>query len=123
MIILKPDAFERCLVGSVLSHFESWPWGQRIRRMYSGRVTREHCEIHYAKEVGQPHYEALVAFMRSGISLFVDFDIHWQHVRMTALKIREKYGVVAGSRNLIHSSDSQEADDRETTFWFKGYPL
>lgn len=116
MIILKPDAFERRLVGCILRYFEP-----NIIRMYTGRMHKDHCNVHYADHIGKPYYMALVHQMISGISLFVDVGPEWYIARGVALTVRENYGV-EGPRNLIHASDSQEANERETAYWFKGYP-
>lgn len=119
MIIIKPDAFERQLVGKILGMFEDAEG--IIRRLYSGRFTVENCQHHYAAHIGRPYYPALQAQMISGISLFVDLDLGWQLARNIALSIRVIWGV-EGPRNLIHASDSFESDATETAYWFKGYP-
>jgi nucleoside diphosphate kinase len=118
MILIKPDAFERKLVAKILNDFEQVG---KIRRMYSGRMNAGNCAFHYADHVGKLYYPALVKQMISGISLFIDLDMYWTTARGGAIMVRDRYGV-EGPRNLIHASDSEEADIRETTYWFKGYP-
>ena len=114
MIIIKPDAFERRIVGKILETFEHFGF----RRIYSGRMTQEHCDIHYAAHIGQPYYGRLCEHMKSGLCLFVDLQGDWEAARSLAAMIR---GRTEDPRNLIHASDSQEADERETNFWFRHY--
>lgn len=116
MIIIKPDAFERRLAACILDRFTGY------RRIYSGRMSQENCAEHYKDHIGKPFYRALVVQMISGISLFVDLDMPWMAARIIAQDVRIRLGC-EGPRNLIHASDSQEANERETAYWFKGYPL
>ena len=120
MIIIKPDAFERGLVGELLASFEINE-EKVFNRMYSGTMTIENCRAHYAAHIGQPYYQGLVHHMTQGICLFVDTRMHWGIVRDISLQLRKHYGV-EGPRNLIHASDSAETNVSETAYWFKGYP-
>lgn len=127
VIILKPDAFDRALVGTILARFEckdtrsQRPSHQLIRRSYTGRFTPIHCREHYADHIGKPFFGGLFNQMISGISMFLDLDMPWDEAREIAMLLRSNYGT-EGPRNLIHASDSQDANIRETVYWFKGYP-
>lgn len=119
MIILKPDAFRRRLISKILLAFEP---ECEIEVMYSGKMSQTNCRIHYAAHVHKPYFPGLVAHMTSGISLFVLTDMPWDRERELALRIRADYGSCEGPRNLIHASDSLEANHSESDYWFARYP-
>lgn len=114
MIIIKPDAFQRRLVGEILSRFEVYG----IRKVQTVWMTVQDCEGHYREHIGKDFYPGLVAQMTSGLSLIVDLTGSWKDVREVAMEIREEYGT-QGPRNLIHASDSEMSNKRETSFWFE----
>jgi nucleoside diphosphate kinase len=116
VIIIKPDAFDRGLVGEILTAYSAKR--NVFNRMYSARMSLLDCKNHYFKEVGKDHYDALVHQMISGLCLFVDLNMDWFVARSIALEIR-LWGV-EGPRNLIHASDSAAVDVIETAYWFEG---
>lgn len=115
MLILKPDAFERMLIGEILKIYEP-----NIIEMHTDVFDERDCEIHYKEEVGKPHYDALVRHMKSSPSLFVLVDMHWGIARLLAIGVRDRWRSLSGPKNLIHSSDSEISDARETAYWFGG---
>lgn len=117
MLIIKPDAFERRVAAQILEKYERCG---AILRAYTGVMTKENCLVHYEAHIGKPFFNALCEHMMSGHSMFVEVDLHWKYARQMAEIIRAQYGT-EGPRNLIHASDSQEANIRETDYWFKGY--
>src|SRR5690606_22343862 len=65
LVILKPDAVRRGLVGEILSRIERKD-GWRITAMELRTLDRETLEQHYAEHVGRPFYGPLLEFMASG---------------------------------------------------------
>ena len=64
LIIFKPDAMHRLLVGRILARFEDK--GLRIAALKLQQSPRAQVERHYAVHHGKPFYDALVQFMTSG---------------------------------------------------------
>ncbi|MGA0322402.1 MAG: nucleoside-diphosphate kinase, partial [Ilumatobacteraceae bacterium] len=64
LVLLKPDAVERKLVGSILDRFESK--NLDIVAMELRQLDAATLERHYEEHVGKPFYADLVAFMSRG---------------------------------------------------------
>ena len=63
LIILKPDAIQRGLVGKIVSRFEEK--GLQVVGMKMVLISAELAAKHYAPHKGKPFYEGLVRFMTS----------------------------------------------------------
>ena len=61
LIILKPDAVQRGLCGTILMRFEQR--GFRIVGMKWQQVPEELARAHYAEHAGKPFFEELVAYI------------------------------------------------------------
>lgn len=128
LVILKPDAVRRGLVGEILSRIERKD-GWRITAMELRTLDRETLEQHYAEHVGRPFYGPLLEFMASGPSvvLVVEGERVIEGVRALAGptdpivapggSIRGDFGTVV-RENLIHASDSEESAERELKIFF-----
>jgi len=128
LVLLKPDAVERKLVGEVLSRFESK--NLDIVAMELRTLDAETLERHYAEHVGKPFYNDLVAFMSRGpvVALVVEGpEDTWAVVRtmMGATTPRSAApGTIRGdlgilfTENLVHGSDSAESAAREIGIFF-----
>jgi nucleoside-diphosphate kinase len=64
LIIVKPDAVQRGLIGEIIHRFERR--GLRIIGMKFIQMSRELAEKHYGVHVGKPFYEGLVNYIISG---------------------------------------------------------
>ena len=64
LIIFKPDAVQRRLVGRILERFESK--GLRIGALKLIRVDQALAERHYAEHQGRPFFPGLISFITSG---------------------------------------------------------
>lgn len=128
LVLLKPDAVERGLVGQILSRFESRLL--RIVAMELRTLDAETLERHYAEHVGKGFYADLVAFMSRGpvVALVVEGPENtWEVVRtmMGATNPRTAApGTIRGdlgiefTENLVHGSDSAESAAREIGIFF-----
>lgn len=65
LVLLKPDAVRRGLVGEIVGRIERKA-GWRITALELRTLDRATLEQHYAEHVGRPFYEPLVEFMQSG---------------------------------------------------------
>lgn len=127
LIILKPDAVQRGLMGRVLTRFEEK--GLQIVGCKLMQIPRQLAEKHYSSHQGKGFYEGLVRFMTSAPVLVVALRgigaIAISRKMMGATfgskaepgTIRGDFGV-SNSFNLIHGSDSPEAAEREVGLFF-----
>lgn len=68
LVLLKPDAVRRGLVGEILGRIERKA-GWSVSALELRTLDRGTLEQHYAEHVGRPFYEPLVEFMASGPSV------------------------------------------------------
>ena len=128
LVLLKPDAVERKLVGSILERFESK--NLDIVAMELRQLDAATLERHYEEHVGKPFYADLVAFMSRGpvVSMVVEGpEDTWEVVRTmmgatnprtaTPGTIRGDLGILL-TENLVHGSDSLESAQREIGIFF-----
>ena len=64
LVLLKPDAVQRLLVGQLLGRFEAR--GLKVVGLKLVQVSRDLAERHYAEHVEKPFFESLAAFITSG---------------------------------------------------------
>ena len=127
LLILKPDAVERKLVGEIIRRFENK--GFSIEEMKLMRISREMAETHYAEHKGKGFYEDLVSFITGGP--VVVMALEGPEVIAVARKLMGKTkfteaepGTIRGdyahdlTANLIHGSDSPESAQRELKLFF-----
>ena len=127
LIILKPDAVQRGLVGQIVTRFEQK--GLQIAGLKFMKIPAATAEQHYAPHKGKPFYDGLVRFMTSSpvvvIALAGKDAIAISRKMMGATfgskaepgTIRGDFGV-SNSFNLIHGSDSPEAAQKELGLFF-----
>jgi nucleoside-diphosphate kinase len=130
LVICKPDAVERGLVGEILKRLEGK--GLRIVAAELRTVDAELASRHYAEHRGKPFYDELVAFIGRSPSLVMVVegpDDVWRIVRslMGATNPAEAApGTIRGdlavrmTENLVHGSDSAESAKREIEVFFPG---
>lgn len=127
LIIIKPDAVERGLVGEIIARFEAARFD--IVRIRFERPPEELIRRFYAEHEGKPHFPRLVAFMTSGPSCFVHMRreeaIHRARLLVGPTDPAEAApGTIRGDfgenlpRNCVHASDSASAAEREIAIIF-----
>ena len=128
LIILKPDAVQRGLMGRILSRFEEK--GLQVVGCKLMQISRQLADTHYESHKGKGFYDGLVRFMTSSpvlvLALRGNGAITIARNMMGATfgskanpgTIRGDFGV-SNSFNLIHGSDSPEAAERELRLFFK----
>jgi len=128
LLICKPDAVERGLVGKIIDRVERK--GLRIVAAALRTITEAEAKEHYAEHAERPFYAELVAFItRSPSFLFVveGPEDTWKLVRglMGATNpaeappgtIRGDFGTEV-AENLVHGSDSESSAQREVAIFF-----
>ncbi len=128
LIILKPDAVQRGLVGQIVIRLENK--GLQIVGMKLMQISRKLAETHYEPHRGKPFYPGLVNFMTSSPVVVLALEgkdaIAISRKLMGATfgskaepgTIRGDFGV-SNSFNLIHGSDSPESAQRELGLFFR----
>src|SRR5436309_11949156 len=128
LVICKPDAVERGLVGEIVSRLERKQL--RIVAMELRQIDEETAGRHYAEHEGKPFYGDLVAFITRSPSLLMVVegpDDTWKVVRtlMGVTNPRDAApGTIRGdlavelTENLVHGSDGPESATREIGIFF-----
>jgi nucleoside-diphosphate kinase len=128
LVLLKPDAVERGLIGEIVARFEAK--GLTIVALDLRTLDADLLAQHYAEHVGKGFYDDLVAFMSRGpvVAMVVEGpEDTWEVVRamMGATNPRQAApGTIRGdlgievTENLVHGSDSAESAEREAKLFF-----
>ncbi len=127
LILCKPDAVERRLVGEIVGRIEAK--NLTITRMEMRTLDRATAERHYAEHVGKPFFGELVDFITRSplVAMVVEGPEAWKVMRtlMGATNPREAApGTIRGDlaiemgENLIHGSDGPESAEREIEIFF-----
>ncbi|MRJ78095.1 nucleoside-diphosphate kinase [Aeromicrobium sp. SMF47] len=127
LVLIKPDAVRRGLVGQVLSRYEHK--GLTLVAMEQRTIDAAQADAHYAEHVEKPWYPPLREFATSGplVALVLEGDEAISVVRQLngATDGRQAApGTIRGDmslsnrENLVHASDSEESAAREIALWF-----
>jgi nucleoside-diphosphate kinase len=131
LVLIKPDAVERNLIGEILRRCEAK--GYVIRELRLVEASRALLEEHYAEHEGKPFYEPLIEFMLSAAVVAVRLEGHrviegFRSIAGTTDPTSAAAGTIRGDlgrdwglkvqRNLVHGSDSAESATRELALWF-----
>ncbi len=128
LIILKPDAVQRGLMGRIITRFEDK--GLQIVGCKLMQISQDLAAQHYKDHASKPFYPGLVRFMTSSPVLVMAVrGIGAVAIcrgmmgatfgsKAAAGTIRGDFGV-SNSFNLIHGSDGPEAATREIGLFFK----
>lgn len=127
LVLLKPDAVQRSLVGEVTTRLERR--GLKIVGMKLMQVSDDLARKHYSEHEGKPFFRGLVQFITSCpiVAMVLDGESAVQLVRAAIGStnpvdsapgsIRGDYGMTVGM-NLVHGSDSDESAKREIDLFF-----
>jgi nucleoside-diphosphate kinase len=128
LVMLKPDAVQRGLVGRVIARLEAK--GLKIVALKMARIDKPLAERHYAPHKGKDFYEPLIRFVTSGPTVFLVLE-----GKGAVAVVRKMMGATFGPQaepgtirgdlgmsnrfNLIHGSDSPEVAEREISLFFR----
>ncbi|BBH66527.1 nucleoside diphosphate kinase [Actinoplanes sp. OR16] len=127
LVLIKPDAVRRGLLGEILSRFERK--GLVIEALELRTMDASLADAHYAEHVDKAFYPPLKDFMTSGplAALVLSGDSVIEVVRAmigatdgrkaAAGTIRGDFAL-SNRENLVHASDSPESAERELSLWF-----
>jgi len=127
LVIAKPDAVRRGLVGEIISRIERK--GLRIEAMRMTQIDRKTASEHYAEHREKPFFEDLVSFITSGP--VVVMVVSGRNAVSVVRKImgstdpaEAEPGTIRGdfglqiTENLVHGSDSEQSAERECKLFF-----
>lgn len=127
LVLLKPDAVRRGLVGAILTRYEAK--GLTLVALEQCTIDAAQADAHYVDHTEQPWYPPLRDFVTSGplVALVLEGD-------EAIAVVRELNGATDGRKaapgsirgdhslsnreNLVHGSDSDESASREIGLWF-----
>ena len=128
LIIFKPDAVHRCLVGRILARFEEK--GLRVAAMKLQQSPRAQVEQHYEVHRERPFYPSLVEFMTAGPVILAVLE-----GPSAITVVRNLVGATDGRKaapgtirgdfgldqqyNLVHASDGPETAAQEIALFFR----
>ena len=131
MVICKPDAVERRLVGEIIRRIEAEDLSlaaAELRLLDTDTLDR-----HYEEHLEKPFYEDLVMFMSRSPSVLLVVE----GASKTYLKVRAIMGATDPAKadpgtirgdlgtempeNLVHGSDAAESAEREIAIFFPGF--
>ena len=130
LVICKPDAVERGLVGQIVGRLEAK--GLRLVAAELRTIDADTAGTHYGEHEGKPFYQDLVGFITRGPALLMVVEgpeETYAVVRtlMGATNPRQAApGTIRGdlaiqmTENLVHGSDSPESAAREVGLFFPG---
>ncbi len=127
LIILKPDAVQRGLMGRIIDRFERK--GLAVVGAKFMKVSEEIATQHYAEHQGKPFFPDLLSFITSSpvlvLALRGDGAVavcrkligQTNGAEADPGTIRGDFGL-SKSLNMVHGSDSLESAERELAIWF-----
>ena len=129
LVLCKPDAVERALVGEIVGRIERK--GLRIVALELRLLDADTAKHHYAEHAGKPFFDDLVSFITRSplVAMVVEGPEAWKVMRtlMGTTNPREAApGTIRGdhaielTENLVHGSDGPESAAREVALFFPG---
>ncbi|HSW37300.1 MAG TPA: nucleoside-diphosphate kinase [Candidatus Saccharimonadales bacterium] len=128
LIIAKPDAVQRGLIGEIIARLERK--GLKLIGIKMAHLDEAILRTHYAEHLEKPFYAGLEDFMKSSPVVLMAWEGYEciESVRLIvgdthprdaqAGTIRGDFAIGIG-RNLIHASDSKDSGEREVNNFFK----
>ena len=126
LVLIKPDAVERNLIGKIISCYEEN--GLKVEALRMEQISKEFAGVHYEIHKGKPFYNKLIEYItRSPLcAMVLSGENAVDRVRKIngatnpdeANKdtIRGKYGKNT-TENAVHASDSKENAEKEIVIW------
>jgi nucleoside-diphosphate kinase len=132
LIIIKPDAIQRSLLGQIIHRFERK--GLKIIGVKMVEIQDLEVEEHYAHHKDKPFFDSLKEYMQSSpVVMMVISGINAIGATRLIVGPTKGYEADAGSirgdfalssqSNLVHASDSRESAEIEIKRFFKNEEL
>jgi len=132
LVLLKPDALHRRLVGDLVSRFERK--GLTLVGLKMVQASKEMAEKHYEVHAARPFYQSLISFLTSGPTVAIVLEGREAIAAVRGLMgltdgVKSAPGTIRGDyaisiqNNLVHGSDSVDNAKAEIALWFKAEEL
>jgi nucleoside-diphosphate kinase len=130
LVICKPDAVERGLVGEIVGRIEAK--GLRLVAAELRAISEEVAARHYAEHAGKPFFGDLVAFITRSPAMVMVVEGPAETYRVVRSlmgatnPVDAAPGTIRGDlalemgENLVHGSDAPESAAREIALFFPG---
>jgi len=127
LVLIKPDAVEKNLIGKIISKYEDD--GLKVIALRMEKISEEFASKHYFEHKGKFFYEKLIRFITRNhlCALVIEGEMAIQRVRKIngatdpgeaeSGTIRNLYAL-NNNENCVHASDSGESATREIKLWF-----
>jgi len=127
LVLIKPDAMERGLAGTIIAHLEGQ--GLKIVALKMLHLDKALAERHYAIHADKPFFNGLVDYISSAPIIAVIFEGEkavevirsamgaTDPAKAEAGTIRGDFGLDIG-RNTVHGSDAIETAEKEIKLFF-----
>ena len=127
LILVKPDAVRRNLIGEVISRIERK--GLKLIAMDLRTIDRVTAEAHYTEHAEKPFFRGVVEFITGGpaVALVAEGERAIEAFRALAGAtdpVKAAPGTIRGdfalqvAQNIVHGSDSPESAEREIKIFF-----
>lgn len=128
LVLIKPDAVERNLIGAITKIYEDN--GLKVINMKLEKITEKLAKEHYKEHEGKDFYENLIKYITRSplVAMVLEGEKAIEKVRELNGKtnpenaaegtVRKLYAI-NGSENSVHASDSLESANREIKLWFE----
>lgn len=129
LVLLKPDAMERGIVGEIITMIENKTF--KLAHLAIKSLTEEDLAYHYAEHKDKPFFPSLASYMKRGpvVVLVVEGENAIKAFRkLTGATdpLEAENGSIRGrfaltkDENIVHASDSPESAKREIAFFVEG---
>lgn len=127
LVLIKPDAVERNLIGKIIALYEAQ--NLKVTHLRLVQADEELATKHYEEHVGRPYFPPLLTYITRSplVAMVLEGEEAIQKVRAINGKtnpeeaeegtVRKLYGV-NNRENTVHASDSKESAEREMAIWF-----
>lgn len=127
LVLIKPDAVEKNLIGKILAHYEDK--GLKIIKLRMGKVSKSFAENHYYEHRSKSFYPDLIKFITrdkicalvlegdNAVKIIREINGDTNPEKAAEGTIRKLYALNQ-QENCVHASDSIESAIREIELWF-----
>ena len=127
LVIIKPEAVERGLIGEILARFERK--NLKITRLKDGRISRDLAREHYRHHADKPFFEGLLDAITAGPVVFAIVEgpsaiAHVRNLVGATNPVEATPGSIRGDfarelpYNMVHASDSPQTAEEEIRRFF-----
>lgn len=128
LLIIKPDAVERKLIGEIIQRVERK--GLEIKALRMEKISLEKAEKHYEVHKNKDFYNDLINFLISGPVVLIVVEgtgciKTLRNMAGSTSPIESNPGTIRGDfsidilKNIVHTSDSIETSEKEIKNFFK----